>query len=182
MKDFFGFWFFQDRVSLYSTGCPGTHFVDQAGLETQKSACLCLPSAGIKGVRHHARQRIFLITTCMGWFTLHALLSSICRDSIERETHKKTSGGVLVASCCFCGLGPISRVMSAETDSWAEARHLVMQDPWRTCDVWREYKKNLPGCRRGLLVELTLQGFLVFTGLYIVGRNTAKNFWHHWWS
>jgi hypothetical protein len=24
-------------------------------LRTQKSACLCLPSAGIKGVRHHAR-------------------------------------------------------------------------------------------------------------------------------
>jgi hypothetical protein len=27
---FFGFW---DRVSLYSPGWPGTHFVDQAGLE-----------------------------------------------------------------------------------------------------------------------------------------------------
>ena len=39
--------FFQDRVSLCS---PGTQFVDQAG---QKSACLCLPSAGIKGVLHH---------------------------------------------------------------------------------------------------------------------------------
>jgi hypothetical protein len=26
-----------------SPGCPGT----------QKSTCLCLPSAGIKGVRHH---------------------------------------------------------------------------------------------------------------------------------
>jgi hypothetical protein len=25
--------FFLDRVSLYSPGCPGTHFVDQAGLE-----------------------------------------------------------------------------------------------------------------------------------------------------
>jgi hypothetical protein len=24
---------FQDRVSLYSSGCPGTHSVDQAGLE-----------------------------------------------------------------------------------------------------------------------------------------------------
>ena len=24
---------FLDRVSLYSTGCPGTHSVDQAGLE-----------------------------------------------------------------------------------------------------------------------------------------------------
>jgi hypothetical protein len=31
------FWFglvlvFRDRVSLYSPGCPGTHFVDQAAL------------------------------------------------------------------------------------------------------------------------------------------------------
>jgi hypothetical protein len=25
--------FFRDRVSLCSPGCPGTHFVDQAGLE-----------------------------------------------------------------------------------------------------------------------------------------------------
>jgi hypothetical protein len=30
---FFLFGFFQDRVSLYNPGCPGTHFVDQAGLE-----------------------------------------------------------------------------------------------------------------------------------------------------
>jgi hypothetical protein len=35
-------------------GCPGPHSVDQAGL-TQKSDCLCLPSAGIRGVRHHTR-------------------------------------------------------------------------------------------------------------------------------
>ena len=26
-------WFFPDRVSLYSPGCPGTYFVDQVGLE-----------------------------------------------------------------------------------------------------------------------------------------------------
>jgi hypothetical protein len=44
--------FFQDRISLCSPGCPGTHSVDQADLE-QKSTCLCLPSAGIKGVHHH---------------------------------------------------------------------------------------------------------------------------------
>ena len=29
----FWFWFFRDRVFLCSSGCPGTHFVDQAGLE-----------------------------------------------------------------------------------------------------------------------------------------------------
>jgi hypothetical protein len=28
-----GFLVFRDRVSLYSPGCPGAHFVDQAGLE-----------------------------------------------------------------------------------------------------------------------------------------------------
>jgi hypothetical protein len=27
------FWFFRDRVSLYSPGCPGTHSVHQAGLK-----------------------------------------------------------------------------------------------------------------------------------------------------
>jgi hypothetical protein len=48
------FCFVWDRVSLYSPGLPGTHSVDQAGLGTQKFACLCLPSAGIKGVCHHA--------------------------------------------------------------------------------------------------------------------------------
>ena len=42
---------FQDRVSLYSPGCPGTHFVDQAGLELRNP----LASAGIKGMCHHAR-------------------------------------------------------------------------------------------------------------------------------
>jgi hypothetical protein len=30
---FFIFFFFRDRVSLHSSGCPGTHFVDQAGLD-----------------------------------------------------------------------------------------------------------------------------------------------------
>jgi hypothetical protein len=29
---------FRDRVSLYIPGCPGTHFVDQAGLELRNPA------------------------------------------------------------------------------------------------------------------------------------------------
>jgi hypothetical protein len=53
----FLFWFFfRDRVSLCSPGCPGTHFVDQAGLELRNPPAsasrvlglkaLCYPSQG----------------------------------------------------------------------------------------------------------------------------------------
>jgi hypothetical protein len=31
MKSFLFICLFEDRVSLYSPGCPGNHFVDQAG-------------------------------------------------------------------------------------------------------------------------------------------------------
>jgi hypothetical protein len=41
---FFFFLVFRDRVSLYSPGCPGTHFVDQAGLEFRN------PPASASGV------------------------------------------------------------------------------------------------------------------------------------
>jgi hypothetical protein len=54
---FFFFGFFRDRVSLYSPGCPGTHSVDQAGLELRNPPASASLSAGIKGVRHHARLR-----------------------------------------------------------------------------------------------------------------------------
>jgi hypothetical protein len=55
---------FQDRVSLCSSGCPGTHFVDRPGWPwwTQKSTCLCLPNAGIKGMRHHARLNGYVLS------------------------------------------------------------------------------------------------------------------------
>jgi hypothetical protein len=45
--------FFWGKVSLYSSGCPGTHFVDQAGLELRNPPTFASPSAGIKGVHHH---------------------------------------------------------------------------------------------------------------------------------
>ena len=46
---YFTFLVSQDRVSLCSPGCPTTQLIDQAGPKL-RSACLCVPSAGIKGV------------------------------------------------------------------------------------------------------------------------------------
>jgi hypothetical protein len=46
---FFCFLFlFFETVSLYSSGCPGTHFVDQAGLELRNSPASASPVLGLK--------------------------------------------------------------------------------------------------------------------------------------
>jgi hypothetical protein len=42
------FVFFRDRVSLYSPGCPGTHFVDQAGLELRNPPAFASRVLGLK--------------------------------------------------------------------------------------------------------------------------------------
>jgi hypothetical protein len=42
------FLFFWDRVSLYSPGCPGTHSVDQAGLELRNSPAFASQVLGLK--------------------------------------------------------------------------------------------------------------------------------------
>jgi hypothetical protein len=41
---------FQDRVSLYSPGCPGTHSVDQAGLKLRNPPASASRVLGYKGV------------------------------------------------------------------------------------------------------------------------------------
>jgi hypothetical protein len=45
---FFFFLEFQERVSLYSLGCPGTHFVDQAGLELRNLPASASRVLGLK--------------------------------------------------------------------------------------------------------------------------------------
>jgi hypothetical protein len=47
---------FQDRVSLYSPGYPGTHFVDQAGLELRNPPASASQVLGLKACATTARQ------------------------------------------------------------------------------------------------------------------------------
>jgi hypothetical protein len=41
-------WFFRDRVSLCSPACPGTHFVDQAGLKLRNPPASASPVLELK--------------------------------------------------------------------------------------------------------------------------------------
>jgi hypothetical protein len=45
---FIFFWLFQDWVSLYSPDCPGTYFVDQAGLELRNPPVSASQVLGLK--------------------------------------------------------------------------------------------------------------------------------------
>jgi hypothetical protein len=46
--DFFFLLVFQDRVSLYSPGCPGTHSVDHAGLKLRSPPASVSQVLGLK--------------------------------------------------------------------------------------------------------------------------------------
>jgi hypothetical protein len=56
--------FFRDRVSLYSPGCPGTHSVDQAGLELRNLPASASQVLGLKVCATTAQLAGFLLT----WF------------------------------------------------------------------------------------------------------------------
>jgi hypothetical protein len=52
--------YFQDRVSLYSSGCPGTHFVDQAGLELRNPPASASQVLGLKVCATTARLDVII--------------------------------------------------------------------------------------------------------------------------
>jgi hypothetical protein len=60
-------WFcFLRQVSLCSLGGPGTHSVDQAGLELRDPSDSASGVLGLKGVCHHRTQATLLILTTEG--------------------------------------------------------------------------------------------------------------------
>jgi hypothetical protein len=55
-----GWFFFRDRVSLCSPGCPGTHSVDQAGLELRNLPTFASQVLGLKACATTPGQNAFL--------------------------------------------------------------------------------------------------------------------------
>jgi hypothetical protein len=90
---FFVFVFvFQDRVSLYNPDCPGTYFVDQAGLELRNLPASAFRVLGLKActtssflfcfvllTRHLTCSSVFLLTVSV-LDTFLVWLTYCCRD------------------------------------------------------------------------------------------------------
>jgi hypothetical protein len=72
---FFPFFFFLDRVSLCSPGCPGTHSIDQAGLELRDLPASAFQVLGLKACATTARlNHIFLSTGVILTIFVHSCL------------------------------------------------------------------------------------------------------------
>lgn len=54
----FLFLFFRDRVSLCSPGCPGTHSVDQAGLEPRDRPASVSRVLGLKALEENILKQL----------------------------------------------------------------------------------------------------------------------------
>jgi hypothetical protein len=71
----FVFGFFQDRVSLYSPGCPGTHSVDQAAsafqvLELRACTTTAQQTQGFMNVK-----QLFSHRTMLSFYLLYGLMT-----------------------------------------------------------------------------------------------------------
>ena len=82
---FWFFWFY--RVSLYSRGCPGTHFVDQAGLELKNPPASASRVLGLKAcatIAHlvsclftdsYSKHFLLFLITFLGFFFSHRIIN-----------------------------------------------------------------------------------------------------------
>ena len=69
-----------DMVSLCGPGCPRTHSVDQAGLNSQRYRYLWFPYAGIQGMHH-------LIHLSIWFFESTISLTPICTTHAQHTFH-----------------------------------------------------------------------------------------------
>jgi hypothetical protein len=74
------FFFFWDRVSLYSPGCPGTHFVDQAGLELRNLPASASQVLGLKVCTTTTQLNVTFISSDDGWDENCTQARGLCWD------------------------------------------------------------------------------------------------------
>jgi hypothetical protein len=137
-------WAFQDRVSLYSPGCPRTHFVDQAGLKLRNLPASASQVLGLKAC-----------TTTPGW-----------RKLLLYKHYEEEPGEVAVAQqvgTCYSCRGPqlSSQRQYQQTHTclqlqlflWASVSTYTHVDIHRNVHIHIIKTKSLGGWREGSAVK-----------------------------
>jgi hypothetical protein len=81
---FLSFFFFPDRVSLHSSGCPGTYSVDQAALELRNPPASASWVLGLKACATTAQPHM-----CISW-----ICRLVSRSQLDRSIDSK-------GACCY---------------------------------------------------------------------------------
>jgi hypothetical protein len=80
---FFFFLVFLDRVSLYSPGCPGTHSVDQAGLELRNPPASASQVLGLKACATTPGSGVWILTLMKCLFVFEAGSHCVALAALE---------------------------------------------------------------------------------------------------
>jgi hypothetical protein len=88
---FYLFIFWRDRVSLYSPGCPGTHFVDQAGLELRNPPASASQVLGLKACATTTRPNNFYNEEFCNFTHNHYKSTFWAKNQDFRDTLEKNS-------------------------------------------------------------------------------------------
>jgi hypothetical protein len=107
------FFFLRDRISLYSPGCPGTHSVDQAGLELRNPPASASQVLGLKVCTTLPGWASLLVSGLAVWLELPSLPSvDAVLIILHYELHKVACQDVLWANA---GQIPPGQVLSPGT-------------------------------------------------------------------
>jgi hypothetical protein len=95
------FLIFQDRVSLYSPGCPGTHFVDQADLGLRNPPASASQVLGLKACATMPGicSRSLWGTYCLHFFHRITLVVTVISSVIEEDSNQPMLCYSLVLLC-----------------------------------------------------------------------------------
>jgi hypothetical protein len=74
---------FRDRVSLYSPGCPGTHSVDQAGLEFRNPPASASQVLGFKACATTPGYFSFLVKKIIFYLCAHVCMCLHCKCTCQ---------------------------------------------------------------------------------------------------
>jgi hypothetical protein len=85
---------FQDRISLYSPGCPGIHFVVQAGLELRHPPASASQVLGLKACTTTARHTFNFLKTLFLMTVLKYLTSFLAHYPPEVVGENRMGWGV----------------------------------------------------------------------------------------
>jgi hypothetical protein len=84
---------FQDRVSLCSPGCPGTHSVDQAGLELRNPPASASPVLGSKApcpaerTNFTAEESKGVLTHCPRNLIFFSVIFQVVIENLSQKKH-----------------------------------------------------------------------------------------------